>query len=93
MFDDVLDKLYDAGFEARGYRGRFMQKGRPCVATILDEIVDLTLLGRGLRRGIRVDNWGEQFVAYWPDALIEEDHPLMAKYREQFDEEPDPLTR
>jgi len=56
MFDEVLDKLSAAGFEARAYRGRCMQKGRPCVAVVLDELVDLTLLGRGLRQGIRVDN-------------------------------------
>lgn len=92
MFDEVLDKLSATGFDALACRGQFMQHGRPCVAVILEELVDLTLLGRGLRQGIRVDNWGEQFIAYWPDARVDEDHPLLIKYRGQYGDDPDPVT-
>jgi hypothetical protein len=57
-----------------------------CVGVVVPHLRDLAMLGPDLHPGLEIDNFGFEFIAYWPMALLPESHDLLQE--RDVDEEP-----
>lgn len=95
QIDELVERLEEAGFRVRAYRGRFMAADTCCVGAIVESIPDLAFLGPELRPGLAVDTLALEFIAYWPKVLLPADHELVRRPAEgcQFAAESGPVSR
>lgn len=63
---DLIDDLANRELQPRSYSGRHMY-GKSCVAVVVEYRMQYDELAQA-HPGARIDNFGLDFVVYWPDA-------------------------
>jgi hypothetical protein len=66
----LVEILEEKGLQPMDYSGRGMY-GAHCVAVVLESPAHIALLGPELFDGLHVDHMAMEFVAYWPNALVQ----------------------